>query len=84
MAFFMGMPFPQGLSLLAHYSPSRIPWAWGVNGCASVISAIAATLLAMKLGFTWVVLLALVCYTLTGKIFTKKIQSLFKSEDGIS
>ena len=84
MAFFMGMPFPQGLSLLAQYSPSRIPWAWGVNGCASVISAIAAILLAMKLGFTWVVLLALVCYTLTGKIFTKKIQSLFKSEDGIS
>ncbi|MDH5258726.1 MAG: SAM-dependent methyltransferase, partial [Gammaproteobacteria bacterium] len=72
LAFFMGMPFPLGLSLLTRYSPAHIPWAWGVNGCASVISAIAATLVAIQFGFTWVLLLALVCYTIAGVLFLKK------------
>jgi len=39
-----------------------IPWAWGVNGCASVISAVAATLVAIHFGFTVVMVLALLFY----------------------
>jgi hypothetical protein len=41
-----------------------IPWAWGINGCASVIAAVLATLLAIHLGFTAVVLAALLLYGL--------------------
>jgi len=78
LAFFMGMPFPQGLSLLAQYSPSHIPWAWGVNGCASVISAIAATVLAMHFGFIMVILLALACYSLAGYVFIRKAKEIAK------
>jgi spermidine synthase/MFS family permease len=62
MAFFMGMPFPLGLSLLGQQKPKLIPWVWGVNGCASVISAVLATLLAIHFGFTLVVLAALAIY----------------------
>ena len=58
----MGMPFPMGLSSLAETAPSLIPWAWGINGCASVISAILATLIAMQFGFTVLIFLALVLY----------------------
>jgi len=42
LAFLMGMPFPLGLSRLAAESPAFIPWAWGINGCASVLSALLA------------------------------------------
>lgn len=64
LAFAMGIPFPVGLASLAKESPSLIPWAWGINGCASVISAILATLIAIDFGFVVVTILALVFYLL--------------------
>jgi len=62
LAFFMGMPFPIGLGRVARWAPAFVPWAWGINGFASVVSASLATLLAIELGFTAVVLLAVLLY----------------------
>ncbi|RZL90481.1 MAG: SAM-dependent methyltransferase [Variovorax sp.] len=64
LAFFMGMPFPLGLARVAAADARLIPWAWGINGCASVIGAVLATLLAIHVGFTAVVVAALVLYGL--------------------
>jgi hypothetical protein len=64
LAFFMGMPFPLGLARVEAVDARLIPWAWGINGCASVIAAVLATLLAIHLGFTAVVLAALLLYGL--------------------
>jgi len=69
LAFAMGIPFPVGLDTLAKESPSLIPWAWGINGCASVLSAILATLIAIDFGFVVVTLLALVFYLLSFMVF---------------
>ena len=68
LAFCMGFPFPVGLARLSTTAPDMIPWVWGINGCASVISAILATLLAIHFGFTAVVLFAL-CFYLIAAIF---------------
>jgi len=62
LAFCMGMPFPLALAALGQRAPSLIPWAWGVNGCASVVSAALATLLAIHFGFSAVLLIALGLY----------------------
>jgi hypothetical protein len=62
LAFCMGMPFPLGIAEVARAGADLVPWAWGINGCASVISAILATLLAIHFGFTAVVSLAVVLY----------------------
>jgi hypothetical protein len=62
LAFCMGLPFPLALDRLGRESPGLIPWAWGVNGCASVISAVLATLLAIHFGFRAVILSALALY----------------------
>jgi hypothetical protein len=62
LGFCMGMPFPLGLKWLAGRAPDFIPWAWGINGFASVVSAALATLLAIEFGFTFVLLFALVLY----------------------
>lgn len=64
LAFAMGMPFPLGLARLARAAPAFVPWAWGINGCASVIAAIAALLLAIELGLTATLLIALALYAL--------------------
>ncbi|MCA1440433.1 SAM-dependent methyltransferase [Ensifer sp. IC4062] len=62
LALFMGMPFPLGLSHVGARSEEFLPWAWGINGCASVLSAILAALLAMHVGFAGVVTIAAILY----------------------
>lgn len=72
LAFCMGMPFPLGLSLLHDKQRFLLPWAWGINGCASVISAILATLLALHYGFNLVILIALLFYGTAALLLIKK------------
>ena len=62
LAFVMGMPFPLGMAALQQGSAQLIPWAWGINGCASVLSAILAVILAMEIGFSGVILSAVALY----------------------
>jgi hypothetical protein len=62
LACCMGMPFPLGIAEVARAGADLVPWAWGINGCASVISAILATLVAIHFGFTAVVSLAVALY----------------------
>ncbi|WP_455206947.1 spermine/spermidine synthase domain-containing protein [Kaarinaea lacus] len=62
LAICMGMPFPMGLAILGGQTNHYVPWAWGINGCASVISAVLATLLAIHFGFSMVVLCAVILY----------------------
>ena len=64
LGFCMGMPFPMALASISQTTPALIPWAWGINGCASVISAILATLIATQFGFTVLIFLALGLYCL--------------------
>ena len=58
----MGMPFPLGLRFLGEKSARQVPWAWGINGCLSVVSTALATLLTVEGGFVLVMLLAAACY----------------------
>ncbi len=67
-AFWMGMPFPLGIRRLGRRSPSLVPLAWGVNGFFSVISATAATVIALHGGFRMVILLALGLYLLAAAL----------------
>jgi hypothetical protein len=62
LAFCMGLPFPLGLAQIAAHMPEMVPWVWGINGCASVVSVMLATLLAMHWGFTVVTWLAVGLY----------------------
>ncbi|MGH8631347.1 MAG: SAM-dependent methyltransferase, partial [Burkholderiales bacterium] len=58
----MGMPFPLGLEALGRSAPAAVPWAWGINASASVVSAVLATLLAIHLGFRAVIVMAVALY----------------------
>jgi SAM-dependent methyltransferase len=69
LGFFMGMPFPMALAKISQTTPALIPWVWGINGCASVISAILATLIAMQFGFTVLILVAIALYCLSALCF---------------
>ena len=71
LAFLMGMPFPLALSEISNKSAWLLPWAWGVNGFASVMSAIIATLLAVHFGFSSVLLLAVALYISVAAIHSR-------------
>jgi hypothetical protein len=62
LALCMGVPFPTGLRRLADTREAAIPWAWAINGFASVVGAVLATLLAIHLGFAAVIMLAALLY----------------------
>jgi spermidine synthase len=64
LAFAMGMPFPMGLRCVTDRAPGWLPWAWGINGSTSVVASVLATLVAIHLGFTAVVLIAVAVYAI--------------------
>ena len=64
LGFLMGIPFPQGIARLNENAPNLVPLAWGINGCASVVSSILATLGAMTWGLSWVMIAGAGAYAL--------------------
>jgi hypothetical protein len=58
----LGMYFPTGIELLRHSAPGLVPWAWAVNGIASVASSVLAVMLGMSIGFSGVALVAAAIY----------------------
>ncbi len=70
LAFLMGMPFPLGLARVSGSLPELVPWAWGVNGCFSVISSVLAVILAIHIGFSGVVGAAAVTYLLAAGLLS--------------
>jgi len=74
LSFFMGIPFPVGIGLLAGKDEKKVPWAWGINGCLSVVSTAVATIIAVEIGFFWVMVFACLAYALP---LTVNIKGLF-------
>ncbi len=71
LAFLMGIPFPVGLQLTSNARPSLVPWAWGLNGAASVLGATLATLTGIHVGFRAVVLFALGFYAAAALVLAR-------------
>ena len=71
LATLMGMPFPRALARLRRLDPDLVPWAWGVNGCASVVGAVLATGLAIHLGQTFVITCAALLYAAAAVALTR-------------
>lgn len=61
----MGMPFPLGLRALGHINDEQVAKAWAVNGVMTVIGSILAVALAIKFGFSTVLIAGGAAYALT-------------------
>ena len=72
LATLMGMPFPLAVTALKSLAPVLLPWAWGINGYASVISSTLATLIAIHFGFAAVMLCATGLYLLALILFPRQ------------
>jgi hypothetical protein len=59
----LGMPMPMGLTRFSALYPSSIPYAWGVNGIASVLASVLGIAVAINFGYVASSLVAALCYT---------------------
>ena len=62
LGFSLGTFFPRGLSWVKKSHPALVPWAWAVNGSASVIASVLAAIISLQAGFPFVLLLGGVMY----------------------
>jgi spermidine synthase len=58
----MGMLLPSGMRIIADESPAIAPWAWAVNGGASVLGSVAAVFVSMNFGFTVAFVIGIAVY----------------------
>ncbi|MBN1524852.1 MAG: hypothetical protein JW904_10235 [Spirochaetales bacterium] len=75
-AFFLGMPFPNGLRAISDHMPDLLPWTWGMNGALSVTGAVLCRLISITFGFSLVLVLTMAIYitaALTFPTFAKKL-----------
>ena len=62
LGFLMGVPFPKGVAIVGARAPDLVPWAWGINGCTSVLASIVSVMLAISFGLSWVLVAAGLAY----------------------
>ncbi len=74
----MGMPFPIGIRLVGLKHKELIPFCWSLNGIFSVLGSTLAIILAMNIGFTKTIFVAVslyfIAFTILGliKVESKK------------
>ena len=71
----MGIFFPLGIRRAASIHQDLIPWAWGINGCASVIGGVLAVVLAISFGFSAVWLISIGIYMFGVTVFLTTLRS---------
>lgn len=74
LSFFLGWPFPMGLREASSRYPSLVPWAWGINGCASVVGAVLGKMISMSAGMRTAMGTAVLLYMLAAAIFRLALQ----------
>lgn len=79
LGFFMGMPFPIGLSLIEDNERNYAAFAWGINGFFSVIGTVLAVMLSMMTGFIFIFILVAVIYLAALYFVNAKFSSLRKA-----
>lgn len=62
VSLLLGMPFAHGVTLLRRSAPGFVPWAWAVNGSATVVGSVVTVIVSMNFGFTVVLWIAVVIY----------------------
>ena len=76
-AFLMGMPMPTAMASLGRLGKEHMfLWAWGINGCASVIGAAAVPLIATSFGLASVLMLAGAAYLIALPSFFSVLRPL--------
>ena len=64
-SYFMGFPFPAGIKYLSAKSEKLIPWGWAINSFFSVLAPLAALIISVEFGFSFVMMAGVFAYLVT-------------------
>jgi hypothetical protein len=64
--FLLGVYFPVGLSRLKRDAPELVPWAWGLNGMASVVAPVLSVAVSVTAGISALLVAAIPIYMIAG------------------
>ena len=79
LAFLMGFPFPLGIRCISKVSGKEIlPWAWAVNGAASVFGAVLAVVFSTTLGYNATLISAAILYAAAAILATRRSSALLR------
>ena len=79
-AFLMGFPMPTAMTTLGRLGKDHMfLWAWGINGCFSVIGAALVPIVATSFGLPAVVLVGAVAYLVAMPAFFSVLMPLDKA-----
>ncbi len=82
-AFLMGFPMPTAMTMLGRLGKSHMfLWAWGINGCFSVIGAALVPIVATSFGLPAVVLVGAVAYLVALPAFFSVLMPLSDAPPG--
>jgi spermidine synthase len=76
VAFFMGIPYPNGLDSLQENKPNLMPWAWGMNGGLSVAGSALARIISVSSGFPVLLAVGIGVYIIVGILFPVNLRRL--------
>jgi SAM-dependent methyltransferase len=62
IGLFLGLPFPLGMRVGAARAEPLLPWLWGINGAASVLCSVLATVFSLGLGISATFWAGVACY----------------------
>jgi hypothetical protein len=71
LAFFMGIPFPFGMSRIDNNSKYLVAYGWGVNGFFSVLGSVLVVMLSMSFGFRAVFVISALIYLVAMMVVRK-------------
>ena len=83
-AFLMGFPMPMAMTSLARLGKDHMfLWAWGINGCFSVIGAALVPIVATSFGLPAVVLVGAIAYLVALPAFFSVLMPLKPQAMGV-
>jgi hypothetical protein len=74
LGILMGVPFPLGIAWLQTNLSVKIPLAWAINGCASVIASVLAAMISLSYGYKIVLLLGACSYACAALLYIRLIR----------
>jgi len=80
VGFFLGMPFPLGISTLEFLPDGVIAWCWGMNGLFTIVGGLLSVIFSMQWGFTVTLLIACSAYGLAFLVFSRIRMGLLNDE----
>lgn len=75
LGLLMGMPFPLGIRIAETCAKPMLPWIWALNGYASVLGSVLAVALAIHVGFSVVLWIAIGTYALAFLLLASILKS---------